>query len=252
MTPEYTFTTFRPPDSPAAARAYHSAHEQALRRYGIGPLASSAPTWLNSPAVLVVLATAPNGQLAGGVRLHLATPTAELPLVKGLAATQPEVRAAVAFAPGLHVAEPCGLWVGAGHGGHDLGLLLTRYAVALAIHCDLDQLYCLAAPHTLGLVQALGFALVPEVGAQGYVAYPTPEYNSGVLVRSVTSPSADAGQQARLASLGERPTQSCYEQVGPERTVLVHYYCPRPLISCTNSSFFLGEISTVVPSLMTA
>ena len=225
MPPDYQFSTFRAPDEPAAARAYYAAHGRALQRHGTAVVSSSHPDWLANPDVLVIVAKTPNGTLAGGVRLHRASPAHPLPLEVALAAHQPALDTALAHARTQGVVESCGLWVAAEHSGRGLALLLTRYSIALGPQLA-PVVYGLAAPHALAMFQTLGFEPVRGFGELGRVAYPTPAYISTLIEwrAADTFHRADVTHRARIRSLRQRPGQLYCERAG--RADVWVRYCP--------------------------
>jgi hypothetical protein len=225
MQPDYQFSTFRAIDEPAASRAYHTAHVRALQRHGVSAVTSSSPDWLANPDVLVIVAKAVDGTLAGGVRLHRSSLAHPMPLEAALAPAHPSLSAVLAPARAAGVVESCGLWVAADHGGRGLAMLLTRYSIALGPQLA-PVVYGLAAPHALAMFQTLGFEPVRTFGELGRVAYPTPAYISTLIEwrAADTFHRADATHRARIRSLRHRPGQLCCERVGG--TDIWVRYCP--------------------------
>lgn len=170
-------------DDFVSSQQYANEHNRILQGFGLGPISSSTPDWINDPNCWVITARDYlTGEMLGGARVHLHQFEKQLPFVKGLSKIDPGVTQIISDSDVGKVAENCGLWVREDMRGTKLSRALLLGCIAFAQSMKLDHVYTLCSPVTTPMLHEAGFLTFPVVGDAGRFFYPTPDYLSELVI----------------------------------------------------------------------
>lgn len=175
---------FRAIDDLNACKEFMDGHEGVLRSFGITKVTSANTDWFNNPQAYVIVARAEDGELIGGIRLHIHNKTHPLPLVKAIEHKDPKVNAIVAEYAEGKTGEICGLWNSRKVKGKGVSALLMQAIVIILEEFEMTSLLGLCSPYTKETLQSLGFTLEKRLGDNGEFNYP----NEDLVATSIVIP----------------------------------------------------------------
>lgn len=172
---ELIIRAFRAIDDPVSSEKYAKGHLAVLKSVGVTKVTSANLTWMNDPAVFVILVEdKETGTALGGARINLAGGTELLPIESALLRKDPQIIPMVqtSFENG-GTGELCGLWNSKSVAGLGIGsIFVTRACIAVLSQLQIKTLYGFAASYTLKMSLNLGYEVITELGENGYFYYP--------------------------------------------------------------------------------
>ncbi len=205
---------FQAPADPAGSAEFLREHRKVLEDFGITNVTTNEETWMQDPDTYVIVAEHPELGMVGGVRIQLARPDLELPMVHAVGKLDPHVTTVLErLAFEGRSAELCGLWNAHRYVGRGLPLLLGYASTSLASQLGLRTMVCLIAHYTLHHALKVGFTMLDEVGNGGTFSYPIPSIKAIALCLTDVIAVQDAhwDHRQRVISLRLRPEQIAQE-----------------------------------------
>jgi hypothetical protein len=173
----------------------------------------------------VLIAIDSDREVVAGLRIHrFNSASGSLPIIESIKEQDSRIIEAIhATLPG-GTAEACGLWSAKKVFGKGLTPLLCIAAIPVMAEVGLSNFFCFAAPYTEKMIKTNGLIEVTEVGDNGRLPYPTPEFISVVLknpdIHSMEH--ADEFNRRRVFELMKEPVCTFFED-SPRGAIEVHY-----------------------------
>jgi len=221
----YRIEAFQAVEHPEYSALFHNGHTGVLTELGIKNLNSAQPSWLSDPNVFVLIAIDSDREVVAGLRIHrFNAASGSLPIIESIKEQDSRIIEAIhATLPG-GTAEACGLWSAKKVFGKGLTPLLCIAAIPVMAEIGLSNFFCFAAPYTEKMIKTNGLIEVTEVGDNGRLPYPTPEFISVVLknpdIHSMEH--ADEFNRRRVLELMKEPVCTFFED-SPRGAIEVHY-----------------------------
>jgi hypothetical protein len=180
---------------------------------------------MSDPNVFVLIAIDSDREVVAGLRIHrFNSASGSLPIIESIKEQDSRIIEAIhATLPG-GTAEACGLWSAKKVFGKGLTPLLCIAAIPVMAEVGLSNFFCFAAPYTEKMIKTNGLIEVTEVGDNGRLPYPTPEFISVVLknpdIQSMEH--ADEFNRKRVFELMKEPVCTFFED-SPRGAIEVHY-----------------------------
>lgn len=166
---------FRAVDDIPQSMRYADGHINVLNSIGVLKVTSANLSWMEDPAVFVVLVEDMNtGEVLGGARVNLTGGAQLLPIEMALFRKDPRIIHMVEASAGNGgTGELCGLWNSRKVAGIGLGsVFVTRACIAILSQLHITTLYGFAASYTLDMSVNLGYEVLKNVGTDGSFFYP--------------------------------------------------------------------------------
>lgn len=220
----FKLRAFRAIENRTDCEKFHNGHTKVLTDVGITNLKTTDPEWFNDPKVIVVTATDLEGEVIGGLRIHVYDGTSSVPLIEALYDLDPKITEVLNKSLPDPTAEVCGLWNSRKIFGKGISPLLCICSVVVVKRLGLRDFYCFSAPYTEKMIKMNGCVRVTEIGNEGTFHYPTPEFISCVLHNPdvETCEFAEDYNKSRIFSLSNSPKQTIIER-GPRGNLSIEY-----------------------------
>lgn len=224
MSVRYTFRAFRAVDEPETCARFLEGHVQVLSDYGITNITTNNARWMTNPLIYVVVAESPEGEILGGVRVHIADGKDPLPLEAAIGKIDSRVYGIINQYIETGTGELCGLWNSKKVAGLGLSLLLIRAGISIVTQIKLDSLFTICADYTMPMVRRVGFVVEDSIGDNGDFIYPNDSYIARVLrkMNAISLDTADVYDKDRIFDLRDHPNQVTIES-GPKGELEIDY-----------------------------
>jgi hypothetical protein len=218
------FRSFTATKDSETCEQYLNGHVQVLKDYGITNITTNNRQWMTLPNVHGIVAEAEDGEVVGGVRVHIADGIHPLPVEKAVGAMDPNVYTIINEYFDEGTGELCGLWNAKSVAGIGISILLVRAGIAIVNQVKLASLFTICADYTLPMVRKVGFVVEDGLGNDGEFVYPNDSYIARVLrkMNAETLETAEEYDRNRIFDLRNNPTQLTLES-GPKGDVLIDY-----------------------------
>lgn len=203
---------------------YLDGHVQVLKDYGITNITTNNRQWMTLPNVHGIVAETEDGEVVGGVRVHIADGVHPLPVEKAVGAMDPNVATIINEYFDDGTGELCGLWNAKSVAGIGISILLVRAGIAIVNQVRLASLFTICADYTLPMVRKVGFVVEDSLGRDGEFVYPNDSYIARVLrkMNAETLETAEEYDRNRIFDLRTNPVQHTFE-MGPKGEVEIDY-----------------------------
>jgi hypothetical protein len=221
----YRIEAFQAVEHPKKSTLFHNGHTGVLTELGIKNLNSAQPTWMNDPNVFVLIATDSDNEVVAGLRIHrFHSALGSLPIIESIKQQDDRIISVIHSTLPCGTAEACGLWSAKKVFGKGLTPLLCIAAIPVMAEVGITNFFCFAAPYTEKMIKTNGLVEVTEVGNNGRLPYPTPEFISVVLKNPDihTMEYAEEFNRQRVFDLMKEPVCTFYEE-SPRGAIEVHY-----------------------------
>jgi hypothetical protein len=221
----YRIEAFQAIEHPEYSRLFHDGHTGVLTELGIKNLNSAQPSWMSDPNVFVLIAIDNDREVVAGLRIHrFRSASGSLPIIESIKEQDSRIIDAIHSTLPGGTAEACGLWSAKKVFGKGLTPLLCIAAIPVMAEIGLTNFFCFAAPYTEKMIKTNGLIEVTEVGDNGRLPYPTPEFISVVLRNPdiLTMEHADEFNRQRVFELMKEPVCTFFED-SPRGSIEVHY-----------------------------
>jgi hypothetical protein len=221
----YRIEAFQAVEHPEYSALFHNGHTGVLTELGIKNLNSAQPSWMSDPNVFVLIAIDSDREVVAGLRIHrFNSASGSLPIIESIKEQDSRIIEAIHATLPEGTAEACGLWSAKKVFGKGLTPLLCIAAIPVMAEVGLSNFFCFAAPYTEKMIKTNGLIEVTEVGDNGRLPYPTPEFISVVLknpdIQSMEH--ADEFNRKRVFELMKEPVCTFFED-SPRGAIEVHY-----------------------------
>jgi len=221
----YRIEAFQAVEHPNFSAQFHNGHTSVLTELGIKNLNSAQPSWMSDPNVFVLIAIDNNQEVVAGLRIHrFNSEDSTLPMIDSIKEQDPRIVGTIHKTLPEGTAEACGLWSAKKVFGKGLTPLLCIAAIPVMAEIGLCNFFCFAAPYTEKMIKTNGLIEVCEVGENGRLPYPTPEFISVVLKNPNihTMEFAEEFNRERVFQLMQEPVCTFFED-SPRGPIEVHY-----------------------------
>lgn len=221
----YRIEAFQAVEHPEYCALFHNGHTGVLTELGIKNLNSAQPSWMSDPNVFVLIATDSDHEVVAGLRIHrFNSSMGSLPIIESIKQQDSRIIDAIHSTLPAGTAEACGLWSAKKVFGKGLTPLLCIAAIPVMAEVGISNFFCFAAPYTEKMIKTNGLIEVSEVGDNGRLPYPTPEFISVVLKNPNihTMEFAEEFNRQRVFELIQDPVRTFFEE-SPRGAIEVHY-----------------------------
>lgn len=221
----YRIEAFQAVEHPEFCALFHNGHTGVLTELGIKNLNSAQPSWMSDPNVFVLIAIDNEQEVVAGLRIHrFNSEDSTLPIIESIKEQDPRILTAIHATLPEGTAEACGLWSAKKVFGKGLTPLLCIAAIPVMAEIGLTNFFCFAAPYTEKMIKTNGLVEVSEVGENGRLPYPTPEFISVVLKNPniYEMEFAEEFNRERVFQLMKEPVCTLFED-SPRGSIEVHY-----------------------------
>jgi hypothetical protein len=221
----YRIEAFQAVEHPEYCTKFFDGHAGVLTELGIKNLNSARPSWMNDPNVYVLIAMDEDEEVVAGLRVHRFNSSSySLPIIESIREQDPTIVDVIGSTLPDGTAEACGLWSAKKVFGKGLTPLLCIAAIPVMADVGINNFYCFAAPYTEKMIKTNGLVEVTEIGNEGRLPYPTPEFISVVLKNPdiQTMEYADDFNRERVFQLMKDPVTTLFED-SPRGNIEVHY-----------------------------
>lgn len=222
---KYRIEAFQAVENVEYSRLFHNGHTGVLTELGLTNLNSAAPSWMSDPNVFVLVAIDQDEEVVAGLRIHrFNSMDGTLPIIESIKYQDNRIVSIIQDCLPCGTAEACGLWSAKKVFGKGLTPLLCISAIPVMANIGLTNFFCFAAPYTEKMIKTNGLIEVSEIGDNGRLPYPTPEFISIVLKNPniFSMEFADEFNRERVFQLMKEPIADFYED-SPRGFIEVHY-----------------------------
>jgi hypothetical protein len=218
------FRSFTATKDQETCERYLNGHVQVLKDYGITNITTNNRQWMTLPNVHGIVAETEDGEVVGGVRVHIADGVHPLPVEKAVGSMDPNVATIINEYFDEGTGELCGLWNAKSVAGIGISILLVRAGIAIVNQVKLASLFTICADYTLPMVRKVGFIVEDSLGRDGEFVYPNDNYIARVLrkMNAETLETAEEYDRDRIFDLRNNPIQHTFE-LGPKGEVEIDY-----------------------------
>lgn len=216
---------FRAPDEPALCAEFLKEHRKVLTDIGVNELIATEETWMHDPNCYVIVALHEKEGMVGGIRLQLAVPDKNLPMVDSIEKSCPHVHEAMRELLPWGNGEVCGLWAAHRYLGKGVPGLLSKAVTTISVAAGARRMVCFVAHYTQKYPARNGFIVMENVGDNGFFpSYPIPRITTIAMVNPDTMLLEHASNEQRqsIYSLRLRPVQQRLETYG-NQSIIVTY-----------------------------
>jgi hypothetical protein len=223
------FRSFTAIYDPETCERYLDGHVQVLKDYGITNITTNNRDWMSLPNVHGIVAENEDGEVVGGVRVHIADGVHPLPVESAVGYMDPRVALVINEYAEHGTGELCGLWNGKSVAGIGISILLVRAGIAIVNQVRLASLFTICADYTLPMVRKVGFIVEDTLGNGGEFIYPNENYIARVLrkMNAETLETAEEFDRDRIFDLRNHPNQKTIE-TGPKGEIEIDYHLLLP------------------------
>jgi hypothetical protein len=221
----YRIEAFQAIEHPEYSALFHNGHTGVLTELGIKNLNSAQPSWISDPNVFVLIAIDNDQEVVAGLRIHrFNSDQGSLPIIESIKEQDNRIIQTIHNTLPQGTAEACGLWSAKKVFGKGLTPLHCIAAIPVMAEIGLTNFFCFAAPYTEKMIKTNGLIEVTDIGDNGRLPYPTPEFISVVL----RNPNihlmeyADEFNRKRVFELMKEPVCTFFED-SPRGAIEVHY-----------------------------
>ena len=183
MSRKIIIRAFRAVDEPERCIEYIQGHLEVLKIFNVENVTSANPEWTENPGAYVVVAEdVETGEILGGIRMHKASYTHNLPIEEAVCAMDIRVINLVRKSMTDGAGELCGLWNSRKVKGLGLSTILTRVGIAITSQIGIKTVFGVCADFTLSMLKSVGYVMEKSLGNQGCFPYPTTEYNCNAII----------------------------------------------------------------------
>ena len=221
----YRIEAFQAVENAEYSRLFHNGHTGVLTELGLTNLNSAEPSWMSDPNVFVLIAIDQDEEVVAGLRIHrYNSPEGTLPIIESIKDQDSVIIPIIQRCLPGGTAEACGLWSAKKVFGKGLTPLLCIAAIPVMADIGLTNFFCFAAPYTEKMIKTNGLIEVSEIGDNGRLPYPTPEFISIVLKNPdiFSMEYADEFNRERVFQLMKEPIATFFED-SPRGSIEVHY-----------------------------
>lgn len=222
---KYRIEAFQAIEHPEYSALFHNGHTGVLTELGIKNLNSAQPSWTSDPNVFVLIAIDDDQEIVAGLRIHrFNSDQGSLPIIESIKEQDNRIIQTIHNTLPEGTAEACGLWSAKKVFGKGLTPLLCIAAIPVMAEIGLTNFFCFAAPYTEKMIKTNGLIEVTDIGDNGRLPYPTPEFISVVL----RNPNihrmehAEEFNRKRVFELMKEPVCTFFEE-SPRGAIEVHY-----------------------------
>ncbi|MFT4598279.1 MAG: hypothetical protein ACJAR8_000690 [Bacteroidia bacterium] len=208
------FKGFWAPENKGLCAKFSLGHENVLRDHGFSHFKSNEKSWHNENSTFVIVALN-DAEVVGGIRLERRKGRGTLALEKAILPIDDKVCDFLDALPTKVILETCGLWNARSVAGLNISQYLTRLGTVIAPLIDKNAIsFCFNARYTFRITRSLGYHIVNELGDDGYMNYPTPDFKAALWMNDdlYSLKSASSEEKERILSLREDLFQSYFEQ----------------------------------------
>ena len=221
----FIIRAFKAVEEKETCRRFLEGHVKVLADYGITNITTNNASWMDNPAIYVVIAQSLDGkEIYGGVRVHIADGVVPLPLESAIGKMEPRVHELIKGYLDEGTGELCALWNAKEVAGLGISLLLIRAGISIVTQIALNSLFTICADYTMPMVRKVGFIMEDSIGNKGGFVYPNENYIARVLrkMNAISLDTADEYDKNRILDLRNYPIQNFAEE-GPKGKVLINY-----------------------------
>ncbi|MCC6839877.1 MAG: hypothetical protein IT230_06940 [Flavobacteriales bacterium] len=223
-----TLRAFRAPDDPGLCQEFIEEHQKVLTDIGVNQLIARDHAWVNDPNCCVIVARHAEHGMVGGIRLQLAEPGVNLPMVDSIEKSDPRVHLAMEELLPWGNGEVCGLWAAHRYLGKGVPGLLSKAVTTISVAAGAGRMVCFVAHYTQKYPAKNGFIVLDSVGENGFFpSYPIPRITTIAMVNPDTRLLEHASLEHRLSiySLRLRPEQTRIETFGDTSLEVKYELC---------------------------
>jgi len=225
-----TFRSFTAIHDSETCEKFLAGHVQVLKDYGITNITTNNRQWMSLPNVYGIVAETEDGQVVGGVRVHIADGVHPLPVENAVGYMDPMVTKVINKYFDQGTGELCGLWNAKEVAGIGVSIMLVRAGISIVNQIRLASLFTICADYTLPMVRKVGFIVEDSLGKDGEFVYPNENYIARVLrkMNAETLETAEEFDRNRIFDLRNHPVQLAMEP-GPKGEVEIDYQLLIPI-----------------------
>lgn len=205
---------------------FMKGHREVLEIFGITEITSANTEWFHNPNAYVIIAESiESGKIVGGARIHVVGGTQPLPIEDAVGKMDPHIYKLVEEHGNKGSGELCGLWNAREVAGMGISTMLTRAAIALAMHVNLSTLFIICAERTYqNIFKDQGFEIIPSLGDHGSFYYPKSDMVAVALIINDlhTLSKATNTDRMKIMDIKNNPKQQKTE-MGAKDELDVHY-----------------------------
>jgi hypothetical protein len=219
------FRAFKAIEEPDLCRRFLQGHQKVLVSYGITNITTNTADWMKWDCVYGVVAENEEGEVLGGVRIHLADGEHALPVEKAIGKMDPKIHEIVKAYINDGVGELCALWNGREVAGLGVSIMIVRAGISVVSQLKCSILMGICADYTLKMFSKVGFVVDNSLGNKGEFVYPNENYVARVLgiLNAKDLASAEEYDRQKMLDLRNNPEQTCIEQGPGDKTVEIEY-----------------------------
>jgi hypothetical protein len=208
------FKGFWAPENEELCAKFSLGHENVLRDHGFSHFKSNEKSWHNEKSTFVIVALSEE-EVVGGIRIERRKDRGSLALEKAILPIDDKVCNFLDALPTKVILETCGLWNARSMSGLNISQYLTRLGTVIAPLINKNAIsFCFNATYTFRITRSLGYHIVNELGKDGYMNYPTPDFKAALWMNNdlLSLEVASIVEKERILSLREDLFQSYFEQ----------------------------------------
>src|ERR1043166_641369 len=158
------FRAFKATEEPDICKRYLQGHQKVLVSYGITNITTNTADWMNWDCVYGVVAEKEDGEVMGGVRIHLADGVHPLPVEKAIGKMDPKIHDIVKAYIAEGVGELCALWNAKEVAGLGVSIMIVRAGISVVSQLKCRILMGICADYTLKMFRKVGFVVDEGLG----------------------------------------------------------------------------------------
>ncbi|RYE15174.1 MAG: hypothetical protein EOP34_04200 [Rickettsiales bacterium] len=244
--PQVKLRAFRAIDEPETCEYFVKGHEHVLKSIGVTKVTSSKNSWIENPAVFVLIVESLYGKkVYGGARIHVAGGSEPLPIEQATGSLDPKVFDLIFNYAQKGTGELCGLWNSREISGYGVGaIFLIRAAVAISQQIGITSLFALCAPYTINPVKSCGMELETSIGNKGTFYYPKLDLLATTMVLKdvISLVKADNDDRISIVKLRENLNAVRIEELRSRR-IEIHYKIEIPNLANWSIDTFISNTS---------
>lgn len=183
MREKFYITNYNATKNPKKCVEFRNGHKAVLGELGLTTLESYEEDWWNieNEHILVVM-DCRDGQQIAGCRLQPLSVNRKLPAQRAIEYFDNSLDSIVGNYKPNEFAEVCGLWINSKGRGHGFAHILARSAIILSQKLGYKGLMIFCSQYTHDSSIRLGFKQINSIGNAGFFDYPTPMFQSSILM----------------------------------------------------------------------
>lgn len=228
MISEIKIRAFRAIDDQETCLRFIAGHRRVLSIYGIENITTNTDSWINNPAMFVIVVESLDGEkLYGGARVQAANGINPLPIEEATGKMDPKIYDIVKYHSQFGAAELSGLWNSKEVAGFGIGSLFpSRVAVAICEQLGVEVLFTLCSPTTARFKTWIGGKELEAIGNKGTFYYPKLDLIATALYTedAINLPDGHPREREKIFFLRKNPVHTA-EEKSPfkNKVVQIHY-----------------------------